>query len=309
MTNLKTKKSHFAKSKILLIVLCIFGLAFSYSCSCRDDNPYQPEIPPPTKIDPTFFTITTNIVETRLVQKASDKSLAYQPSIKFSEANTNGYTLTYSTDNATFKDKLKYDEKTGLITLTDYNDLQESKITIQITFVLKATNEALSNNTTNFTLSVDLKKTKGNLPTSAAKTLIQRLAILQFVGGGFVNFSDPDATVTDEYFMGKVSAPDGKDTFEYSKSTYKQKIIDETKKQNDKAAADKKIPYGKAEYTQDKDGGSGKWMFELKFTFNDTDYDLTDDQKNNGMKYQIYIDRVETVNQDGSKSYVLNWID
>ena len=45
MTNLKTKKSHFAKSKILLIVLCIFGLAFSYSCSCRDDNPYQPDNP------------------------------------------------------------------------------------------------------------------------------------------------------------------------------------------------------------------------------------------------------------------------
>ena len=45
MTNLKTKKSHFAKSKILLIILCIFGLAFSYSCSCRDDNPYQPEKP------------------------------------------------------------------------------------------------------------------------------------------------------------------------------------------------------------------------------------------------------------------------
>ena len=301
MTNLKTKKSHFAKSKILLVILCLFGLAFSYSCNCRNNStaPNTPEGNTPTndKIDPKFFTITTNSVTNLLVQKASDttgKSFAYQPSIKFSEANNNGYTLTYSTDNATFKDKLQYDEKTGLITLTDYNDLQESKTTIQITFVLKATNEALSNNTTNFTLSVDLKKTKGNLPTSAAKTLIQRLAILQFVGGGFVNFSDPDATVTDEYFMGKVSAPDGKDTFEYSKSTYKQKIIDETKEQNDKAAADKKIPYGKAEYTQDKDGGSGKWMFELKFTFNDTDYDLTDDQKNNGMKYQIYIDRIET---------------
>ena len=41
----QTTKSHNAKSKILLITLCIFGLLFSYSCSCRnrisnpDDTP------------------------------------------------------------------------------------------------------------------------------------------------------------------------------------------------------------------------------------------------------------------------------
>ena len=38
MTNLKTKKSHFAKSKISLIVLCILGLVFSYSCNCRNNS-------------------------------------------------------------------------------------------------------------------------------------------------------------------------------------------------------------------------------------------------------------------------------
>ena len=38
MTNRIIKKSHFAKSKILLIVLCILGLVFSYSCNCRNNS-------------------------------------------------------------------------------------------------------------------------------------------------------------------------------------------------------------------------------------------------------------------------------
>ena len=38
MTNLKTKKSHFAKSKILLTIICILGLVFSYSCNCRNNS-------------------------------------------------------------------------------------------------------------------------------------------------------------------------------------------------------------------------------------------------------------------------------
>ena len=38
MTILKIKKSHFAKSKISLIVLCILGLVFSYSCNCRNNS-------------------------------------------------------------------------------------------------------------------------------------------------------------------------------------------------------------------------------------------------------------------------------
>ena len=53
LTN-KKLKSHFAKSKIYLIILCILGLAFSYSCSCRDDNPYvPPPITPPGNDDLT----------------------------------------------------------------------------------------------------------------------------------------------------------------------------------------------------------------------------------------------------------------
>lgn len=41
MTNLKRVFTH--KSKFLLTILCLLGLAFSYSCSCRDDNPYKPD--------------------------------------------------------------------------------------------------------------------------------------------------------------------------------------------------------------------------------------------------------------------------
>ena len=38
MTNRIIKKSHFAKSKILLTIICILGLVFSYSCNCRNNS-------------------------------------------------------------------------------------------------------------------------------------------------------------------------------------------------------------------------------------------------------------------------------
>ena len=58
MTNLKTKKSHFAKSKILLIILCILGLVFSYSCNCRNNSTAPDGTPPPSGSNST---ITTSI--------------------------------------------------------------------------------------------------------------------------------------------------------------------------------------------------------------------------------------------------------
>ena len=120
MTNLKTIFKQ--KSKLLLTLLCLFGLAFSYSCNCKNnsnalvDDGVDGKIKTNDKIDPKFFTITTNSITNLLVQKASDTTgqtfaYQYQPSIKFSEANNNGYTLSYSTDDATFKDKVKYDKK------------------------------------------------------------------------------------------------------------------------------------------------------------------------------------------------------
>ena len=42
----QTTKSHNAKSKILLITLCIFGLLFSYSCQCKNNVSDPNNIPP-----------------------------------------------------------------------------------------------------------------------------------------------------------------------------------------------------------------------------------------------------------------------
>ena len=226
MTNLKTIFKQ--KTTLLLTLLCLFELAFSYSCNCKNNSTALVDQPTPTpektndKIDPKFFTITTNSVTNLLVQKASDKSLAYQPSIKFSEANTNGYTLTYSTDDATFKDKLQYDEKTGLITLTDYNDLQESKTTIQIKFELRATNEALSNNTTNFTLSAGLKKTKGKIDvkTVIGTTLVQDADNITTSSSALFQLFYKDIQSTESYSPCKATPPTGQNTFSYSKVNF-----------------------------------------------------------------------------------------
>ena len=46
----QTTKSHNAKSKILLITLCIFGLLFSYSCQCKNNVSDPNNIPPDSGI-------------------------------------------------------------------------------------------------------------------------------------------------------------------------------------------------------------------------------------------------------------------
>ena len=58
MTNL-FKRFFTHKSKFLLIIISLLGLAFSYSCSCRD-NPVAPPPPETPKGDSTIFSLTEN---------------------------------------------------------------------------------------------------------------------------------------------------------------------------------------------------------------------------------------------------------
>ena len=164
-------------SKILLIVICIFGLLFSYSCSCKNNvtgpgnDGLEDGKEKITNVDPTVFSISTSSVETRLVQKADGSGFNYQPSIKFIEANGNQFTVSYEvTDNDTAnkieKANITYNEKDGLITFDKtavLDKLATSKKSITITFTVKANDTTLQNPETNFTLNVDLKKTYGKL--------------------------------------------------------------------------------------------------------------------------------------------------
>ena len=299
MTNSKTIFKQ--KSKLLLTLLCLFGLAFSYSCSCRDDNPYNPG---PPSSDPTVFTITANIAETRLVQKASDSTLAYQPSIKFSEANGNEYTVDYEvTDNDTAnkieKANITYKKEDGSITFDKtavLDKLTTDKKTIQIIFAIKATNENLKSPETNFTLSVDLKKTKGTLEV---QTVVGKLFkdIFSFtIENTSIQFED-EAEATQ--IIGKVNLGVGdKNPKEMSQKNFNKAFIAAL----DKKAEEKNNKFYKSITLVDNyDAGDKKWSFVYKLTFSDEDYDLTDEQKSNGVEYILTI--------KGKDSEYISWID
>lgn len=292
MTNL-FKRLFKSKSKFLLIILCLLGLAFSYSCSCRNESTGPKWEDDDKKVDPKVFTISTNSVETRLVQKASDtsgKSFTYQPSIKFSEANNNAYTVDASTEDATFKSKLKYDEKTGLISLTDYTDLATEKKTITITFTVKANDTTLQNPETNFTLDVGLKKTAGVIDTKEHIGKIFK-QVYSFNPTGFpfsVRFEkEPTST---EITANTAGTDDGKNKGEvkFNKNNFITSLksnLEETAQKHGQS----KITYKKMELINDEKSSNDTWGFNFKFIFSDEDYDLTEEQKTDGVKFRLDI--------------------
>lgn len=279
------------KSKILLTIICIFGLAFSYSCSCR-----SPEAP---KGDPTVFSISTNSVETRLVQKADGSGFNYQPSIKFSEANGNQFTVSYEvTDEAgTFKtENTTYDTATGNITFTDLSSLTTSKKSIKITFTVKANDTTLQNPETNFTLNVDLKKTLGALTAKqVVGKLFKDIYVLTYENIGFKFEAEAEATqiVADADFGAGTSGEKKLSQKNFDKAL-QQKIQETAEKNNNKF-------YKSMVLTGNYAAGDKQHSFNYKFTFSDEDYDLTDDQKANGIEY--------IVNIKGTDTAYITWID
>ena len=270
MTNRIIKKSHFAKSKILLIILCILGLVFSYSCNCRNNSTAPvDDNPPPPKV----FSISTSSVETRLVQKGSDaNSLTYQPSIKFSEKNNNAFTVDYEvTDDAgTFtKANTSYDASTGLITFTDLSSLAVDKKTITIKFIVKANDTTLENPETNFTLLVDLKKTAGKLdPKAHIGELFTQVSGFSPSNFGFsVNIKNAKNT---DVSASLKALDDGKNKGEvkYQKGSFTSSLIDNIKEQANTGTT--KITYRSMEVL-DKDGSgtTGIYSFYFKFIFSD----------------------------------------
>ena len=162
------------KSKLFLIILCIFGLLFSYSCSCKnrvsnpDDTPTDGGVTPP----PGTFSIseaTNNVTTNFVVKKASTVG---EIKIGFVSANNYPYTLSYEVvDNEGADDNskiLKSDtdyandvltiKDTGLAKIRAIPSVDAPAVrTITINFTFKANDTNLNNNTQ--TLSVEVKLT------------------------------------------------------------------------------------------------------------------------------------------------------
>ena len=162
------------KSKILLITLCIFGLLFSYSCSCKnrvsnpDDTPTDGGVTPP----PGTVSISeaTDNVKASIV-KSSTTSIS-DIKIGFVSANDYAYSLTYTVEDSETDETKKitaddFQVADNVLTAKDSVATKMKQVdsstkpavkTITINFTFKANDSNLNNNTQTLSVNVTLTK-------------------------------------------------------------------------------------------------------------------------------------------------------
>ena len=142
MSNLKIKKS-----KILLIILCLLALVFSYSCSCRN-NSTGPKWEDDGEQEPTAFSVSQDANSSLKLIKTTS-SYNSQIKIKFN-ANTEfkaDYEVSDTANKITKANIKSYDKSTGLLTFDDatLNALTETPQKIKINFTITTTKNNLEN--------------------------------------------------------------------------------------------------------------------------------------------------------------------
>ena len=290
------------KSKLFLIILCVFGLLFSYSCQCKNNVSDPNNIPPdngmPGETD-TGDTIndgdlTTN--STRLIRVSGD-TVKISATIEFKNATATLKSFE-DTDSTTLTDGDIVYEGTTLTLKADTTDASKidttvgGKITwekaskkIAATFTLTpAENVTLSE--TEKTVVIEIYKEKLVNPKEHIGEIIKQASGFSPSQFGFsVNFNgtpnDTDITAT----LKALDSGKNKGEIKYSKDTFIESL--KTNIENEANSGTKKITYTNMELVNQGAGATaGIWSFTFKFTFSDTDYDLTDEQKM-GIEYKV----------------------
>ncbi|TKZ25902.1 hypothetical protein [Brachyspira catarrhinii] len=313
----QTTKSHNAKSKILLITLCIFGLLFSYSCQCKNNVSDPNNIPDDNGLngggggggqtdtggsgstDPDKDLVDGDLstTSTKLIRVSGD-TVKISATIKFKNATATLKSFE-DTDSTSLKDGDIVYEGTTLTLKADTTDASKidttvgGKITwekaskkITATFTLKpAENVTLSE--TEKTVVIEIYKEKLVNPKEHIGEIIKQASGFSPLQFGFsVNFNgtpnDTDITAT----LKALDAGKNQSEIKYSKDTFIESL--KTNIQNEANSGTKKITYTNMELVNHGAGATaGIWSFTFKFTFSDTDYDLTDEQKINGIEYRV----------------------
>jgi len=177
MTNRIIKKSHFAKSKIFITFLCIFGLAFSYGCRKSGGGAVV--------VDPSTFSISakTDNVVSSIVQSVKvigeikigfDASHEYTTEFAVEDSDTTEATKLTDTDFTLSGNVLSLnDSGLGKVRAIDSSAQPTSK-TITINFTLKANDTTLKNSTQ--TLSVEVTLTHAQkVENNQAKTFMESI--------------------------------------------------------------------------------------------------------------------------------------
>ena len=166
MTNLK-------KSKIFLIILCLFGMAFSYSCSCRNGEKFGS--------DGTFDVSQNDNNVKNLIVRQDGTTFNREINILFTEHN--GYKFTANLEsvkgeNDALSQDFNYNKTTGKVSVNNSDILNNlstdgTKKNYELNFKVEADDKDLKNPTTNFTIPVTLQKTVKLDGTIIQKSLVE----------------------------------------------------------------------------------------------------------------------------------------
>lgn len=229
MTNL-FKRFFTHKSKFLLIIISLLGLAFSYSCSCRD-NPYKPE---DGKINFVTGEADGNTYLIRLSSTGDEKDNA---SIKFTNDDVNNVeiesidsgTTGINFENADFS----YTYSDGTLSLTEAgkNKLTEAgkSNAIKVSFKITTTSDKYKDETKIQTKKINIAV--GKSKTLNAQSLGQQLKTSckkdVTINSGKTTFQFQDATPTSDGLQMKPRDENSdKDTLTASKDTFISSLIE-----------------------------------------------------------------------------------
>ena len=212
MTNL-FKRFFTHKSKFLLIILCLLGMVFSYSCSCRADKVTggggPGGSPPPTTTKNSFTANPDNMNNHLDLYIQSDYKTNSVVVIKFkSKQNISGATITdikhkSGTDIKLTTEELDYNLQDFELKLGD-NEKTRKKIadalttegeTSVITLTMELTSDSDNLNNTTTTVDVDVNLTKTiKITEQNIKDIFTKIGQLEPVTG--YNFDFANATIT-----------------------------------------------------------------------------------------------------------------
>ena len=273
------------KSKLFLIILCVFGLLFSWSCSCKnrvsnpDDTPTDGGITPPPTETYTPKTYEATRSGDTLILVSSDGTSVTPASISFKDATVTSVSVDVGTTG--INEAFKYEN--GGLTMTAFDGVTTTRQTVTATFNLAPNDsrDTLSNPTE--TVSIEVVKSKGAFDKATAiGTPIKNIFNINMSKTMFLfrNDAETDRIVVSLGFMEGVTdlvCEINKDTFiETLRTKVQENVTDATS----------------IEFVDDSPDSANKthiFNFKFKFPYGYGEYEQTEDQLQNGITYAVEV--------------------
>ena len=272
------------KSKLFLIILCVFGLLFSWSCSCKnrvsnpDDTPTDGGITPqPTNYIPKTYEATRS--GDTLILVSSDGASVTPASISFKDATVTSVSVDVGATG--INEAFKYEN--GGLTMTAFEGVTTTRQTVTATFNLAPNDsrDTLSNPTE--TVSIEVAKSKGAFDKATViGTPIKDIFTINMSKTTFQFRNNPETdriVVIVGFMEGVTGLVDkiNKNTFiETLRTQVQEKVTDATS----------------IEFVNDSLDSANKthiFNFKFKFPFGYSEYEQTEDQLQNGITYAVEV--------------------